>query len=145
MDFDEINESLTDFQSNSEKISLFKQMAIHFTCKICKGVLKNTVILKECGHKFCHSCITTNLNSRNRKCPECLIKVDRLGWTFDYQYEHLKVQFYRLIDIEVPTSFMEFVLSPHSEAKQPYREQLKLKTKKSAMGRHYEKVLLCFV
>ena len=39
-------------------------------CSICRQKLKNC-ILENCGHSFCHSCITTRYNSRHRSCPEC--------------------------------------------------------------------------
>lgn len=135
MDFNEIVECLNDWK-NSDKAKVLQQMAAHFTCTICKEVLKNTVLLKECAHRYCHSCITTHLNTRKRSCPECDSKTNRLGWTFDYQYEHLKTQFFQMVSMEVPNVFIELTLIPwlKNAGEFDYQERINVRTKKSGLG-----------
>ena len=42
-------------------------------CSICKTNEKK-MIIKRCLHMFCDECISTSLQSRNRKCPACGVK-----------------------------------------------------------------------
>jgi len=44
-------------------------------CPICLDTLKNTMIAKGCGHRFCNECINTALRSNNRECPTCRDKI----------------------------------------------------------------------
>ena len=40
-------------------------------CPICLGVLRKTMMVKECMHRFCRDCIHTALRINNNECPAC--------------------------------------------------------------------------
>lgn len=40
-------------------------------CPICLGVLRKTMMVKECMHRFCKDCIHTALRINNNECPAC--------------------------------------------------------------------------
>lgn len=42
-------------------------------CSLCSSNLKD-VVINKCFHAFCKSCIDTNLEKRQRKCPRCKTK-----------------------------------------------------------------------
>ncbi|KAL1474605.1 hypothetical protein MTO96_037855 [Rhipicephalus appendiculatus] len=46
-----------------------------FTCTVCLDLLKNTVVTRECGHRFCEKCIATSLERCNKTCPQCHTKI----------------------------------------------------------------------
>uniref|UniRef100_A0A3B0N7F1 E3 ubiquitin protein ligase n=1 Tax=Theileria annulata TaxID=5874 RepID=A0A3B0N7F1_THEAN len=46
------------------------------TCTVCSENFRDHVITK-CGHVFCHHCLSNNIKSRNRKCPQCKITFDK--------------------------------------------------------------------
>lgn len=43
------------------------------TCPICLGVIRNTMVVMDCLHRFCGECITKCL--RNKECPSCRIHI----------------------------------------------------------------------
>merc|ERR1712178_567462 len=45
------------------------------TCTICLDVLDNTMVTKNCLHRFCADCITTALRRGNQECPNCRKKL----------------------------------------------------------------------
>lgn len=45
------------------------------TCPICLDVLENTMVTKNCLHRFCSECITTALRRGNQECPTCRKKL----------------------------------------------------------------------
>ena len=50
-------------------------------CSVCNGLYRFAHTLTECGHTFCHSCITSHIkNVKNRntlvKCPQCNLPID---------------------------------------------------------------------
>ncbi|KAL3183982.1 hypothetical protein MRX96_006300 [Rhipicephalus microplus] len=47
-----------------------------FTCAVCIGLLKDTVVTRECGHRFCEKCIPTALERGNQMCPLCRAKIE---------------------------------------------------------------------
>ena len=49
------------------ELQLYKRMV---QCNVCNKHHKDVIITK-CYHMFCKSCIETNLESRQRKCPTC--------------------------------------------------------------------------
>lgn len=46
------------------------------TCTVCCENFRDHCITK-CGHIFCQNCLTNNIKSRNRKCPQCKINFDK--------------------------------------------------------------------
>lgn len=134
MDYNIVQDKLFSFSVDSNRIKLLKNISKHFVCQICKGVLDQTVLLKECGHRYCRTCITTSLNQyRLKKCPECFANTGRLGWTPDYQYDHLKMQFYQLLKMDLANPDTEFTLIPYNKH-QTHIKSFKLKTKQNATG-----------
>ncbi|TYZ58333.1 hypothetical protein PybrP1_000031 [[Pythium] brassicae (nom. inval.)] len=45
------------------------------TCPICLGVIRSTMVVMECLHRFCGECIQKCLRLSNRECPSCRIHI----------------------------------------------------------------------
>lgn len=45
------------------------------TCPICLGVIRNTMVVMECLHRFCGECIQKCLRLGNKECPSCRIHI----------------------------------------------------------------------
>lgn len=50
-----------------EEIRAYKKMLI---CSVC-DIRQKSAIITSCCHIFCRECISENLKSRNRRCPQC--------------------------------------------------------------------------
>ena len=52
-----------------------REILPNFTCSICKDLLEDSVMIKQCDHIFCRSCLTEWVKSQNKgtnaPCPEC--------------------------------------------------------------------------
>lgn len=44
------------------------------TCPVCLGILRHTMTVMECLHRFCDGCITRALRLGRKECPTCRIK-----------------------------------------------------------------------
>src|SRR6218665_3492407 len=66
-----------------------------FICSICLDVLKNTIITKECMHRFCYECIITALRSGNKECPNCRMKlVSKRSLRADESFDEIIAKIY---------------------------------------------------
>ena len=66
-----------------------------FICSICLDVLKNTMITKECMHRFCNECIITALRSGNKECPNCRMKlVSKRSLRADKSFDEIIAKIY---------------------------------------------------
>ncbi|KAH7482417.1 hypothetical protein PRIC1_006804 [Phytophthora ramorum] len=45
------------------------------TCPICLGIIKETMVVMECLHRFCGECISTAIRHSKRECPSCRIHI----------------------------------------------------------------------
>ena len=45
------------------------------TCPVCLGILRKTMIVMECLHRFCSECIQKCLRVGKNECPSCRIHV----------------------------------------------------------------------
>lgn len=45
------------------------------TCPICLGVIRSTMVVMECLHRFCGECIQKCLRVGNKECPSCRIHI----------------------------------------------------------------------
>ncbi|KAG7400635.1 E3 ubiquitin-protein ligase RING2 [Phytophthora boehmeriae] len=45
------------------------------TCPICLGIIKETMVVMECLHRFCGECISTAIRQSKRECPSCRIHI----------------------------------------------------------------------
>uniref|UniRef100_K3X845 RING-type domain-containing protein n=1 Tax=Globisporangium ultimum (strain ATCC 200006 / CBS 805.95 / DAOM BR144) TaxID=431595 RepID=K3X845_GLOUD len=45
------------------------------TCPICLGIIRNTMVVMECLHRFCGECIQKCLRLGNKECPSCRIHI----------------------------------------------------------------------
>lgn len=52
-------------------LSLSPQLLSGLKCTICLNLLKHTMVVKNCLHRFCRDCITTALRKGNKECPIC--------------------------------------------------------------------------
>lgn len=75
---------LTEYeqQRSPQEITMDPQIAIsprslyrELTCPICLDILKQTMTIRECLHRFCSVCITKVLESGNKECPTCRKKL----------------------------------------------------------------------
>lgn len=44
------------------------------TCPVCLGILRNTMTVMECLHRFCDECISKSLRLGRKECPTCRVK-----------------------------------------------------------------------
>lgn len=68
--------------NDAEKINVAKkilnqlmQNANGFKCTICLEVMKNPVVLPECMHRFCETCVEKSLRKCKHECPNCRCKI----------------------------------------------------------------------
>lgn len=52
-----------------------KNLVSHFSCSLCNGLLKNTIMVKWCLHRYCDHCINRWLRLGNKSCPKCGVKI----------------------------------------------------------------------
>ena len=73
-----------------EEIEIQRLMQ-EFKCPICLGILTNTVMVTQCLHRFCSTCMEKNLRSMAKKeCPACRIHVpSRRSLQRDYRIDSL--------------------------------------------------------
>lgn len=45
------------------------------TCPICLGIMKDTMVVMECLHRFCGECISKSIFQSKRECPSCRIHI----------------------------------------------------------------------
>jgi len=45
------------------------------TCPICLGILRDTMLVMECAHRFCSECIQKCLRTGKKECPACRMHV----------------------------------------------------------------------
>ena len=50
-------------------------LGTEFHCPVCLGYIRNTRIVKECMHRFCHDCIEKCLRIGKKQCPQCRIHI----------------------------------------------------------------------
>jgi E3 ubiquitin-protein ligase RNF1/2 len=44
-------------------------------CPICLGIVRDTMVVMECLHRFCRQCIETCLRACKNECPSCRINI----------------------------------------------------------------------
>uniref|UniRef100_M4BE16 RING-type E3 ubiquitin transferase n=1 Tax=Hyaloperonospora arabidopsidis (strain Emoy2) TaxID=559515 RepID=M4BE16_HYAAE len=52
-----------------------RQLNADLTCPICLGIIKETMVVMECLHRFCRACISTAIRHSKRECPSCRIHI----------------------------------------------------------------------
>ncbi|KAG6580035.1 E3 ubiquitin-protein ligase RING2-A [Phytophthora cinnamomi] len=52
-----------------------RQLNADLTCPICLGIIKETMVVMECLHRFCGECISTAIRQSKRECPSCRIHI----------------------------------------------------------------------
>ncbi|POM66530.1 MRNA polyadenylation-related protein [Phytophthora palmivora] len=60
---------------NATKTLSVRQLNADLTCPICLSILKETMVVMECLHRFCGECISTAIRQSNRECPSCRIHI----------------------------------------------------------------------
>jgi hypothetical protein len=48
-----------------------RELNAHLTCPICLGVLRRTMAVRSCLHRFCAACIDRSLRQGLKECPTC--------------------------------------------------------------------------
>lgn len=93
---------LTEYeqQRRPQEITMESQMAISLrslycdiTCPICLDILKQTMTIRECLHRFCSACINKVLEGGNKECPTCRRKLhSRRSLRPDLNFDNLVAQ-----------------------------------------------------
>ncbi|CAH0481991.1 unnamed protein product [Peronospora belbahrii] len=52
-----------------------RQLNADLTCPVCLGIIKETMVVMECLHRFCRQCISTAIRHSKRECPSCRIHI----------------------------------------------------------------------
>ncbi|KAF1793681.1 Zinc finger, C3HC4 RING-type [Phytophthora cactorum] len=60
---------------NATKTLSVRQLNADLTCPICLGIIKETMVVMECLHRFCGECISTAIRQSKRECPSCRIHI----------------------------------------------------------------------
>lgn len=60
---------------NATKTLSVRQLNADLTCPICLGIIKETMVVMECLHRFCGNCISTAIRQSKRECPSCRIHI----------------------------------------------------------------------
>ncbi|ETN02151.1 hypothetical protein PPTG_16785 [Phytophthora nicotianae INRA-310] len=60
---------------NATKTLSIRQLNADLTCPICLGIIKETMVVMECLHRFCGECISTAIRQSKRECPSCRIHI----------------------------------------------------------------------
>lgn len=59
----------------SHRTSLqIRSLNAELTCPVCLGILRHTMTVMECLHRFCDGCITRALRLGRKECPTCRLK-----------------------------------------------------------------------
>lgn len=80
---DDVSQACLEIPVNdAEKITVARtilnqliQNANGFKCTICLEVMKNPVVLPECMHRFCETCVEKSLRKCKHECPNCRCKI----------------------------------------------------------------------
>lgn len=62
---------VTDASTTSIQI---RNLNVELTCPICLGILRETMTVMECLHRFCSGCISKCLRLGKKECPACRVK-----------------------------------------------------------------------
>ncbi|OWZ07328.1 hypothetical protein PHMEG_00020289 [Phytophthora megakarya] len=60
---------------NATKTLSVRHLNADLTCPICLGIIKETMVVMECLHRFCGECISTAIRQSKRECPSCRIHI----------------------------------------------------------------------
>ncbi|CAI5730126.1 unnamed protein product [Peronospora destructor] len=61
--------------AKATKTLSMRQLNANLTCPICLGIMKKTMVVMECLHRFCRDCISTAIRHSKRECPSCRIHI----------------------------------------------------------------------
>ncbi|CAI5701504.1 unnamed protein product [Peronospora effusa] len=61
--------------AKATKTLSMRQLNADLTCPICLGIIKKTMVVMECLHRFCRDCISTAIRHSKRECPSCRIHI----------------------------------------------------------------------
>jgi E3 ubiquitin-protein ligase RNF1/2 len=64
---------LHDEDSDQTTTIQVRTLNVELTCPICLGIMRNTMTLMECLHRFCAECISKCLRVGKRECPTCRV------------------------------------------------------------------------
>ncbi|EEA05577.1 zinc finger, C3HC4 type domain-containing protein [Cryptosporidium muris RN66] len=66
-----IDESILDEKTTLGENDLYSD----FNCSICFKILRRTMVVKDCLHRFCNSCIEKCVRIGLRECPQCRLHI----------------------------------------------------------------------
>ena len=52
-----------------------RPLSLEFTCPICLRLMRHTMLVMECLHRFCSECIQKCLRVGKKECPSCRIHI----------------------------------------------------------------------
>uniref|UniRef100_A0A7S3Z9M5 RING-type E3 ubiquitin transferase n=1 Tax=Lotharella globosa TaxID=91324 RepID=A0A7S3Z9M5_9EUKA len=90
-----------------------------FTCPICLGIMRDTMTVMECLHRFCRECIEMSIRMGRKQCPSCRVKVPtKRSLRRDIAFDSLIQQIYPDIDevVEAQESEIKKLLQGHNHS-----------------------------
>jgi len=76
-----------------------RNLNVELTCPVCLGILRNTMTVMECLHRFCEECISKSLRMGKKECPSCRVKCSsRRHLRPDLNFDGIIQQFYPNLD-----------------------------------------------
>jgi len=67
-----------------------RPLSLEFTCPICLRLMRHTMLVMECLHRFCSECIQKCLRVGKKECPSCRIHIpSRRSLRNDTAYDRL--------------------------------------------------------
>eukprot|EP00466_Bigelowiella_natans_P014995 jgi/Bigna1/33410/e_gw1.2.209.1 len=71
------------------------------TCPVCLGILRDTMTVMNCLHRFCAECIELSLRMGRKECPSCRTSCpSRRNLRKDPQFDKLIAEIYPDVDKE---------------------------------------------
>jgi len=113
-----------------------------FTCPICLGIMRDTMTVMECLHRFCRECIEMSIRMGRKQCPSCRVKVPtKRSLRRDISFDSLIQQIYPDIDeaVEAQESEIKKLLQGHNHS--AFAESVKEGTKRQDAQRRTRVVL----
>eukprot|EP00954_Amorphochlora_amoebiformis_P016200 1269665-Amorphochlora_amoeboformis.AAC.4 len=125
--------------TSSREISLrVRKLNADFTCPICLGIMRETMTVMECLHRFCKDCIELSIRMGRKQCPSCRN-------TYPIQFHVVRRLTYCNLGTKVPSrrnlrrdvAFDSLILQVYPDIDKATEEQ-ELETKRVIQGHNHK-------